>query len=62
MALAHPSLVGLDPTAIAEPREHSELQSRVDQAYRLAWLAGDDITRERLQRYAMELERSMTPS
>jgi hypothetical protein len=37
-------------------RELSDLQSRLDQVYRLAWLAGDEVTSERLRRYAMELE------
>ena len=36
--------------------ELSDLQSRLDQVYRLAWLAGDEVTSERLRRYAIELE------
>jgi hypothetical protein len=39
----------------------AKLQSRVDQAYRLAWLAGDDVTSERLRGYAKKLEKSVTP-
>jgi hypothetical protein len=42
-------------------RDIAKLQSRIDQAYRLAWVAGDDITRERLRSYARELEASIMP-
>jgi hypothetical protein len=37
-------------------REFAELQSRLDQVYRLAWLAGDEVTSERLRGYAAKLE------
>jgi hypothetical protein len=34
----------------------AELRSMADRAYRLAWLAGDEVAIERLKSYAAELE------
>jgi hypothetical protein len=57
-----------DPIPLAERddvgssrRDLAKLQSRIDQAYRLSWVAGDDVTRERLRSYARELEASIMP-
>jgi hypothetical protein len=67
--MRHPSLAGLGPSPLDDRHEFgsstpnlTELQSKVDQASRLAWVAGDDATSERLRRYARELEASMTLS
>jgi hypothetical protein len=68
MAMGNPSLAGLDPTPLDDQHEIgssipdiAKLQSKVDQAYRLAWLAGDDLTSERLLRYARQLEAFTMP-
>jgi hypothetical protein len=68
IAMGPPSLAGFNASPCTEryevgpsTRDLAELQSKVDQAYRLAWLAGDDVTSERLRRYAQEMEASMTP-
>ncbi len=55
------SLEGLvqgDVQEIGAPAQTpAELRSMADRAYRLAWLAGDDTTIDRLSSYAAELER-----
>ena len=64
VSVGHPSLAVLGSTQSGKRleitervgRELSNLQSRLDQVYRLAWLAGDEVTIERLRRYAIELE------
>ena len=62
--MGHPSLAARESTQSGKRleitqevgRELSDLQWRLDQVYWLAWLAGDEVTSERLRRFAIELE------